>query len=295
MAYEPVDSLAPDESSRFGFVAWVVRMENQVASVSLQPSDACRRTLWGILGGVGPIASAEFLKTIYDRGTKSIVEQSLPKLILMSDPSFSDRTSSILDGNHELLRETLKSMVARLLEWGATDVVICCFTLHYLIPQLPDGMRSRILSLISLTVDSVLRLGGRQLVLCSTGSRAVEIFQTEPRWPLVRDQLVFPSERDQDIVHSLIYDLKLGRLSRDQAEVVTSLCAKYEVRSYIVACTELHILSKRFGERIPYLAIDAMAIAADRMNSAYTSVHYDRGEVVHDATSICSHPFRELI
>ena len=49
--------------------------------------------LLGILGGMGPLASAEFLKTIYEYGTRDL-EQRSPACILYSDPTFPDRTSS---------------------------------------------------------------------------------------------------------------------------------------------------------------------------------------------------------
>ena len=53
--------------------------------------------LLGILGGMGPLASAEFLKTIYEYGTRDL-EQRSPACILYSDPTFPDRTQTIVNG-----------------------------------------------------------------------------------------------------------------------------------------------------------------------------------------------------
>ena len=41
----------------------------------------------GIIGGIGAIASAEFLKTIYECCGSEISEQNMPKVLLISDPA----------------------------------------------------------------------------------------------------------------------------------------------------------------------------------------------------------------
>ena len=45
----------------------------------------------GILGGMGPLTSAEFLKTIYEVNISG-PEQDAPACVLYSDPSVPDRT-----------------------------------------------------------------------------------------------------------------------------------------------------------------------------------------------------------
>ena len=52
----------------------------------------------GILGGMGPLASAKFLSTVY-RLNLVEPEQEAPNCILLSDPSFPNRTKAILAGN----------------------------------------------------------------------------------------------------------------------------------------------------------------------------------------------------
>ena len=45
-----------------------------------------RREIWGILGGMGPLASAEFVHTIYQE-TISGTDQNSPTVILLSNPA----------------------------------------------------------------------------------------------------------------------------------------------------------------------------------------------------------------
>ncbi|MBD2773824.1 hypothetical protein [Iningainema tapete] len=66
------------------------------------------KKLLGILGGMEPLASAEFLQTIYEENLTDI-EQELPACILYSDLTFGDCTEAILAGTEEILIKHLES------------------------------------------------------------------------------------------------------------------------------------------------------------------------------------------
>ncbi len=83
----------------------------------------------GILGGMGALASAEFLKSIYEYNS-NFIEQQTPIAVLVSDPTFPDRTQALLSGNDELLIESLIKRLGQLYFLGADRIVICCVTLH---------------------------------------------------------------------------------------------------------------------------------------------------------------------
>ena len=58
----------------------------------------------GVLGGMGGLASAEFVKTIYElSGAESHLEQDEPALVMYSDPAFPDRTEAFLRGETQLI------------------------------------------------------------------------------------------------------------------------------------------------------------------------------------------------
>ena len=94
----------------------------------------------GIVGGLGPLASAEFLKTVYEYGIGEY-EQDAPIVLMYSDPTFPDRTDSFLAGESELLLAKLTAALQCLSDAGASRFVICCMTIHYLLSRLPphDG------------------------------------------------------------------------------------------------------------------------------------------------------------
>ena len=97
-----------------------------------------KQPTYGVIGGMGPLASAEFLKTIYEYSLDQR-EQDSPVVLVYSDPTFPDRTDAFLAGQDEALLSQLNRAVDRLRSWDASKIVICCMTIHYLVPRLPHG------------------------------------------------------------------------------------------------------------------------------------------------------------
>jgi aspartate racemase len=117
-------------------------------------AEPSRRLAWGILGGLGPRASAAFLNSIYEAASGS--EQRTPAVFLVSDPSFPDRSSAVLQGldEEELLRRT-EAALRSLVDLGAERLVMCCVTLHYLLPRISIDLRSHIVSLLDLIFEAI--------------------------------------------------------------------------------------------------------------------------------------------
>jgi len=220
----------------------------------------------GIIGGMGPLASAEFLKTIYECSLRG-VEQETPAVVVYSDPRVPDRTESLLNGECEILLDSLVDVLNRLRELGASRIVICCVTLHYLLSRLYDDQRRDIISLLDVIFDGVLRTRDRHLLVCTNGTRKLGLFQMHPQWQLAQDQLVLPDEMDQQLIHhKIILGIKRNNPLADLLGSLDALLAKYQVNSFIAGCTELHLLAKLAllsgkGRR-SYGCIDPLAIIA---------------------------------
>lgn len=202
------------------------------------------RTL-GIVGGMGPLASAEFLKTLYE-ATLTGREQSAPRVLLDSDPSIPDRTQALLSGREAALIGLLIKKIEGLREIGADHILICCMTTHCLLPNIPLALRECVVSLIDTTVDALLRRGGRHLMCCTIGSRAAGSFEGNERWALVKNHVIWPNEEDQELVHRQIYSIKANRPIESIEAVMRGLLNRYEVNSFISGCTELHLLTRHF-------------------------------------------------
>ena len=199
--------------------------------------------VWGIVGGMGPLASAEFVNSIY-RDTAGCTEQESPTVILLSDPTVPDRTECLLNGRHDILLQKLTGSVETLLAMGATRIIVCCLTIHPLIHQLPPGLREKIVSLVDLTLDAVQRSRSRHLLLCTTGTKKLRLFQQHRLWDETQHKVVLPDDQDQDAIHQMLYEIKNQREAITYIPFVEGLMKKYEVSSYIAGCTEMHIVAK---------------------------------------------------
>ena len=201
------------------------------------------RPTLGVLGGMGPLASAEFLRTFYRLQMRS-PEQEMPPCLVLSDPSFPDRTAGILDGSIGAAVGRLEQSLSTLLASGADRVVIACVTLHSILPQVDAGMRARVVSLIDLVLDSIALSQDRVLLLATTGTRRARIFEGHEGWDGVRDRVCFPDERTQEAVHRHIYALKKGGAATGLRSWLGALPAEFGCRRLVLGCTELHLVSR---------------------------------------------------
>lgn len=197
----------------------------------------------GVIGGMGPLASAEFLKTIYNENLQSY-EQNSPFVIIYSDPTFPDRTNSYQQGNTSDLLSKLIKALCYLTDGGARKIVICCITSHYLLPQIPGKFKDKVISLLDIIIAEVMRSSDKHLLLCSTGSRDAEIFENHPKWNSVKDKFILPDDGEQKEIHNLIYQIKTTGKVDDLLIFLKRIAKKYKTNSFIAGCTEIHLLTR---------------------------------------------------
>ena len=203
--------------------------------------------VYGVVGGMGPLASAEFLKTIYEFGLRE-QEQNSPTIIVYSDPSFPDRTTAFLKGDDDVVLAQLERVINRLCEQNAVKIVLCCITIHYLLPRLSPAARAKIWSLLDVIADRLAANDREYLLICSSGTRRLKLFESHPRWPLFEDRLVLPSVEDQERLHrELIYPIKLNPDVSTLFPLLELMLEKYHVNAFVAGCTEIHVLAKRYA------------------------------------------------
>jgi aspartate racemase len=230
-----------------------------------------RRPIWGVIGGMGPLASAEFVRTIY-AVRPSTREQDAPVVLLLSDPTVPDRTDALTNGGDSLLRACLSTSIGTLLSMGSTRIVICCVTAHQLLSEIEAPLRCKVMSLIDVLLSAARADTSRHLLLCSNGSRAARLFEQHPLWPEVADRMVLPSAGDQHAIHAMIYRLKAGSPAARELPRVAALLERYGVSSFAAGCTELHLvrrcLSQDDGMPSPVTCIDPLQLVAETIAAA---------------------------
>jgi aspartate racemase len=222
----------------------------------------------GVLGGMGPLSSAEFVRTIYEHvgGTR---EQDDPAVLLYSDPSFPDRTEAFLAGEEERIAGLLEDALRRLLRMGADRLVVCCMTAHHVFPLLSPRVRRRLVSLVDLALEAVERTPGRHLLVCSNGARTLGIFERHPAWPRVAGRVVLPDPDEQAALHrDMIYRAKRNVDPHEVLPVLAAALERHQVTSFVAGCSEVHLLAKRFPASprgAGYACVDPFDLLARRV------------------------------
>jgi aspartate racemase len=206
-----------------------------------QPGGKWREGVLGIIGGMGTLASAQFLRTIYEQNPCAD-EQDAPTCILHSDPAFPDRSEAILADSDPGISERLVRHLRHLRSAGATRFVLCCVTLHHFLPRVPEDLRQHVISLVDLMVEGIARAGEPHLVICTRGSRHAGVLERSPRWGEISDLAVFPGPDEQDAVHELLYRVKAKPVEPSDLRLLDELRCRYGVDALLGACTETHLL-----------------------------------------------------
>jgi aspartate racemase len=221
----------------------------------------------GVFGGMGPLASSAFVQAIYGM-YRGRLEQETPQVFLYSNPRIEDRTATFLGGRDcaPLLRQ-LEEGIERLLAQGADQVVICCVTMHYLLPRVAPDLRVRVVSLIDTVFEELALSRGRTLLACTAGSSKLRLFHDHPAWQRFADRMAVLDDREQQELHESMYRVKRDHDIEPLVEVVHRLAMRHRVSAVVAGCTELHLLSPEHGSNAlnqQFEIIDPLAAIARR-------------------------------
>lgn len=225
------------------------------------------RDVMAVIGGMGPLASAEFVNTVYQRATFER-DQDAPSLLLWSDPTFPDRTTELLEGRAHVLADCLRNAIEQCCAMGATQVVIACMTMHSAVPLLPPHLSDRIVSLVDVLLNAAIEARRPHLIMSSLGTRRVHVLENHPLWPEASRFLIWPDEQDQQRVHAAIYAVKRNNGVPGAIALLESLLQRYGLDAFAAACTEWHIVQKQWARRSPMTCLDPLDIIADRFIAA---------------------------
>lgn len=134
--------------------------------------------LLGVLGGMGPLATADFMRKLTELTPASRDQDHIPVLVY-SNPQVPDRSTAIM-GKGESPLPALLDGIARLQDGGAQAIAIPCNTAHYWYDEMEAKSRVPILHIVGSVCD-VLRgkgiAGGTVGVMGTAGTLHTGIYQ----------------------------------------------------------------------------------------------------------------------
>ena len=198
----------------------------------------------GVLGGLGPMATAYYLELMI-KMTDAATDQEHLQSIVMNFPTVPDRTAFILGRSQESPLEPMIALGRQLKAMGAGVIATPCITAHYFHKELQEGIGLPMIHGIECIARQLSRAGITRVGLMATdGTVQSGIFQRQ-----VEEQgmeLILPDQEGQAAVMTLIYDqVKAGK----QPELQLFEAVKQQLRNkgaqvVVLGCTELSMLKK---------------------------------------------------
>ena len=219
-----------------------------------------KRSTLGVIGGLGPIATAHFMELII-RMTEADTDQEHLDMIIYNRPSIPDRTSYILDSTRPNPLPEMIRVGNALTRQGAELIAIPCMTAHYFHRELTRYIETPIVHAIHevaahLKKHGVTRVG----IMATDGSIRSGLFQRELQKHGIEP--IIPGEQAQKCVMSVIYDdVKANKPAEmDKFRFASAELREKGAQAIILGCTELSLVKRDCDIGTGYL--DAMEVLA---------------------------------
>ncbi len=215
------------------------------------------RRILGVLGGMGPLATVDFLKKLIEE-TPARRDQDHVPVIVYSVPQIPDRPAAILENAESPLPAMLEGVRA-LKNAGATAIAIACNTAHYWHDALAaEGVP--ILHIADATCDELLAHapGASRVGLIATkGTVAAQFFQERLRARGIECLLSTEGEQDELVLPAIVA-VKQHALDRAHTLAVRA-CEALRLRgaaAIILGCTEMPVAVEFAPHPVRELCVD---------------------------------------
>ena len=200
----------------------------------------CEKKAIGILGGMGPLATADLFQKI-TLLTEAETDRDHIRVYIDSNANIPDRTAAILSNGPDPVPE-MASALRNLEACGADCVIMPCNTAHNFYDAVASSVSIPVLHMIAITRDALKSRGVKCAGLLATdGTVQTGIYQRTFEGSGV--ELLTPDNtEDQSAVMDIIYNgVKAGDLTHD-ATAFRAACEHLLARGaevLILGCTEL--------------------------------------------------------
>ncbi|RBH52806.1 MULTISPECIES: amino acid racemase [Pseudomonas] len=201
----------------------------------------------GIVGGVGPAATVDFMAKVV-RHTPAGRDQDHIKMVVEQNPQIPDRTANLLFDEADPTL-ALYATCKRLESAGAQAIAIPCNTAHAFVERLQPYLRVPIINMLSETVEAIARQhgSGKHIgLLATSGTVQSQVYHQAARHAGL--PLLIPGFDYQELVMSAIYGergIKAGftdGLCKEQLLLAVEHLCELGAEVIILGCTELPLV-----------------------------------------------------
>lgn len=207
----------------------------------------------GILGGMGPMATADLFQKITALTGAGRDEDHI-RVYIDSNTSIPDRTAAILNGGEDPV-PAMADALRHLELCGADCVIMPCNTAHYFLPRLRERTELPFVSMIAAAAAACrTRFPGKAVgILATTGALSAGLYQDA----LAAEGVSFlvPDGEERTALMKVIYQgVKAGAPPETYREAFRSVAEGMAARGaacFLLACTELPLAYRALGLELP--------------------------------------------
>lgn len=219
----------------------------------------------GVLGGMGPLATADFLRKLIEATPAACDQEHIP-VIVHNVPQVPDRAAAIVSDTGESPLAAMLAGIETLQKTEVEAIATPCNTAHFWYPELSSSARVPMFHIADVACDAIERRGlrGEIGILGTPGTLQAGFFQQR-----LADRgfgSLLPSEEEmRRLVRPCIAAVKGGDRAKAfecAVPAVDSLIAKGAV-TVVLACTELPVALEASPQRLTEHCVDTVAVLAE--------------------------------
>ncbi len=211
-----------------------------------------REKIVGILGGMGPEATVDFMQRII-RLTPAKDDGDHIHMLVDNNPKIPSRIAAIIEKSNADPLPVLVEMAEGLQKSGADFLSIPCNTAHFYLPEIRAAVKIPVLDMIELTVQKIIAENPGIKKVGLLASSAVLITGLYKQALAEKGvAILYPPEKMQSRVLQTIKKVKADAYGRDDMRYVqeaANFLTDNRAEALIIGCTELSVIAGRIHFR----------------------------------------------
>ncbi|MBT2468206.1 aspartate/glutamate racemase family protein [Streptomyces sp. ISL-66] len=224
------------------------------------------RPTLGILGGMGPLATAAFYRRLVELTPAGSDQAHLP-VLMWADPAVPDRTAALLGQGPSPVPALVEG--ARWLQRaGVSCIAVPCNTAHAYVEQLSKATGVEVLDMIKAALETAVRRTPgleRVGILATRGTRLTGLYE-QAGARLGLDVIQVPAPVQEEYVDAAIRAVKAGAETAGPERWIATAAESLKeqgAQAVVAACTEIPLISGSAARVLPVVdSTDALAEAA---------------------------------
>ena len=216
----------------------------------------------GVLGGLGPKATAYFMDLVIDN-TKVNCDQDHIDMIVYNHASIPDRTSYILDNSCANPIPYLINDAKMLENLGCNFLVMPCNTSHFMYDEIQNSISIPLINMPKEVSDVINRDNEIKKVgiLATAGTLKAKIYER-----YLNKEVFYPSDETNNKVMDLIYNKVKKGIKVDKQEFYDVLDEYFDNHcdALIMGCTELSVIVRDNDLYFDNRIIDSLKVLVDK-------------------------------